>query len=161
MNESASNTTWSGMDATLRRWMTSVALVAAVLLALVAIGGALQGEKLSGFGSLLILVLVAAMAIKFAAEAYQWSYLGAEESPREQSARKMIGPLARLTTLRYTLGALGGVVLPLGVQILTAGSKNIRPVADPMIPAVLACVALLLLIPAEITERRLFRLSQQ
>ena len=151
---------WDGLDASLRRWLTPVAIVSVLALALTAVWRAASGEKLGAVGGLLVLVVVVSTTAKFAAEAYLFSYLGGEESPRERSAQRMIGPLSRLTTWRYTLGALGGIVLPLGVQLLSVGARDIRPVTEATLPAVLACMAAFLLVPGELIERRLFALSQ-
>ena len=149
----------SGFDVTLREWLTPVAMLAVLGLATVAITQALGGEKIGSFGALLILVVAASVGAKFAAEAYLLSYLGTDDSPRERAADRMVSHHSGLMKLRFTLSALGGVVLPLGVQILSAGLKDVRPVSDPLVPAVIACLAAALLIPGEYAERKLWHLS--
>lgn len=159
INAPVMNETITGTDVTLRRWLTPLAVVLVLALATTSMLRAARGEGIGPEGTLLVLALVATMGVKFAAEAYQMSYLGAEQSPREQAASKMLARHAGLMKLRYTLGALGGIVLPLGVQALTAGLKDIPSISDPMTPAVVACFAAAMLLPGEFAERRLWRLS--
>lgn len=149
----------TGFDATLRRVLTPVAVGAALTLAAVAVARAVGGEMIGLVGSVLVMTVTGAVALKFAAEAYLFSHLSAEESPRERAAHRMIEQHGALTKARFALGALGGVVLPLGVQILSAGLKDIQPVNDPVWPAAIACLAAALLLPGEYAERKLWRLT--
>ncbi|TWT48566.1 hypothetical protein [Botrimarina hoheduenensis] len=150
----------TGLDIAVRRWATPVALGLGIGLTAYTFWRATLGEKAGGVGSVLVLLLVATMGLKLAAETVLFSSLGGDATPRQAAARALIGPLSRWTTLRYVLGCFGGVILPLGAQILMAGAKNIPPVLDPTAPAVLVGVSLACLVPAELLERWLWRRSQ-
>jgi hypothetical protein len=153
---SAGRPLWRGVAATLRQGLTPVVLGGTVALAIWGVTRSDSGQKLGDFGGLLVLFIASAGAAKLAAEASVFSSLGGEPTPLERSARLLIGPLVTATATRFALGALGGVILPLGAQILSAGAKNIPPAADPFPSVVAACLALACLLPAEIMERRLF-----
>lgn len=147
---------WWGLDAYLRRLATPLALGGCLALVVWAGMRASVGAKLGGGGSLLVLLVVVAIGAKFVAETYLFSQLGGEPSPRRTSAQMLIGRLTGWSKLRYALGAFGGIILPLGAQILAGGSKNIPAVVDAGPPAVLAGLALVCLLPSELTERWLF-----
>lgn len=147
---------WWGADAWLRQVATPVALGSAIAVVAWGLTRAAVGTKLGGFGSLLILTLVVASGVKLVAETYLFSKLGGEPSPRQRTAQMLIGSHSFAAKARYTLGALGGIVLPLGAQILAGGSKHIPAVSDAGPPAVLACAALVCLVPGELLERWLF-----
>lgn len=147
---------WWGADAVVRQVATPLAIGGCVAFAIWAAYRASVGQKLGDAGSLLVLLTVAATGAKLAAETYLFAQLGGDPSPRQASARALIGPLAWLAKTRYALGILGGVILPLGAQILAGGSKNIPAVADAGPPAMLAVAALVCLVPGELLERRLF-----
>lgn len=146
-----------GLAAAVRRRATPVAVVAVVALAAWSVFRAASGAKPGGVGSLLVLAVFVPMALKLAAETYVFSFLGGDPSPRQAIAQRLIGPLAGRTTLRFTLAALGGVIFPLGSQILAAGAKQIQPATDPTVPAVAACLAAACLVPGEILAKRLYR----
>lgn len=147
---------WWGRDAFLRRLATPLALGGCLALVVWAVMRASVGAKLGGGGSLLVLLVVVAIAAKFAAETYLFAHLGDEPSLRRTSAQLLNGPLAGWSKLRYTLGAFGGIILPLGAQLLAGGAKNIPAVVDAGPPAVLAGLALACLVPGELIERWLF-----
>lgn len=154
--------TITGFDVTLRRLLTYVAILAALALALLAFGRARSGDMPGAAGGLLVMAVIVSVGAKFAAETYFLSSLGGEEdSPRERAARRMVESHSGLMKTRYALGALGGVILPLSVQALAVGFRYFVPVTDPMIPAVTAGLALALLVPGELAERRLWRLATQ
>lgn len=148
---------WWGADADVRHAMTRLTLGGCAALAVWAALRWSSGQKLGGAGSLLVLLVVVATAAKLVAETYLYAQLGAGESARQQSARRLVGPLAGWAKARYALGAFGGVILPLGAQLLAGGGKNIPAVIDAGPPAVLAVMALACLVPGEMLERRLFR----
>ncbi|MEQ8848596.1 hypothetical protein [Botrimarina sp.] len=147
---------WWGLDAAVRQLATPVAIGAAGALAAWAVWRASEGEKLGGYGSLLVLLLVTASGAKLAAETYLFAQLGGDPSPRQESARALVGPKSLVAKTRYALGVMGGIVLPLGAQILAGGAKNIPAVADAAAPATLAVLSLVCLLPGELLERRLF-----
>lgn len=147
---------WWGLDAAVRQLMTPLAIGAAGALVAWSVSRASEGERLGGYGSLLVLLVVVTVGLKLVAETYLFAQLGGDPSPRQAAARELIGPKSLAAKTRYTLGVLGGVVLPLGAQILAGGSKNIPAVTDATPPAVLAALALLCLAPGEMLERRLF-----
>ncbi|TWT95983.1 hypothetical protein Pla108_30610 [Botrimarina colliarenosi] len=147
---------WWGLDAALRRAATPFALGGGVALVIWSLARASVAAKLGGAGSLLVLLVVIAMAIKFVAETYLYAQIGGEASPRQTSAQQLVGPLAGWSKLRYVLGTFGGVILPLGAQLLAGGAKNIPAVVDAGPPAVLAVAALVCLVPGELLERWLF-----
>jgi hypothetical protein len=155
-HSSAGRPLWRGGAAFLRQGLTPVVLGGAVALALWGLTRYETGQKLGEFGGLIVLLVAAAGAGKLAAEASVFSSLGGDPTPLEGSARLLIGPLVKATAARFALGALGGVILPLGAQILAAGAKNIPPAADPLPSVVAACLAVACLLPAEVLERRLF-----
>lgn len=163
MNDSVASQTsegsLAGWDTTLRLRLRPVAIIAGVALAAYTLWRASAGEKAGDIGSLLVLLLVAVMGVKLAAETMIFSYLGGDPTPRQEVARAMAGPLSRLATLRYLLGCFGGVIFPLGAQILSAGAKHIPPVLSPTPSAVLVVLTLACLIPGELIERRLWRLA--
>lgn len=146
-----------GPDARLRDRAGVVAIVAAILLAGWSVGWAIAGEKPGVLGGLLVLTVVVAYGLKLAAETYLFSYLGADASPRQAAAQRLVGPLSGRTTLRFVLGGLGGVVFPLAAQLLAVGAKNIPPALDPTPAAVAACLTAVCLIPAEVMSARLLR----
>ncbi|MEO0529276.1 MAG: hypothetical protein AAF266_01735 [Planctomycetota bacterium] len=147
---------WWGLDAAIRHLATPLALGGCLALVVLATLRADVGAKLGGAGSLLVLLVVIAIGAKFVAETYLFAQLGGDPKPRQASAQALNGPLSGPTKLRYALGSLGGIVLPLGAQLLAGGAKNIPPVSDAGPPALLAAVSLLLLVPGELLERRLF-----
>ncbi|MGL4514246.1 MAG: hypothetical protein ACRCT8_14245 [Lacipirellulaceae bacterium] len=147
---------WRGVAATLRQGLTPVLLGGTIALVIWAVTRCETGEKLGEFGGLVVLFVASAGAGKLAAEASVFSSLGGDVTPLERSARLMIGPLVTATATRFALGALGGVILPLGAQILAAGAKNIPPTETATPSVVAACLALACLLPAEVLERRLF-----
>lgn len=147
---------WWGWDARLRRIATPLALGGCLALVVWAVMRASVGAKLGGGGSLLVLLVVGSIAAKFVAETYLFAHLGDEPSPRQQSARLLSGSLSGWSKLRYSLGAFGGIILPLGAQLLAGGAKNIPAVVDAGPPAALASLALACLIPGELIERWLF-----
>ncbi len=148
---------WWGTDAAVRHSATPIALGSCLALVVWAGARASAGAKLGGAGSLLVLLTVSCVGLKLVAETFLYSKIGAAPSPRQTSAQMMIGELSGWSKARYTLGVLGGIILPLGAQILAGGAKNIPAVVDAGPPAVLAGIALLLLIPGELIERWLFR----
>lgn len=148
---------WWGPDAVIRHSATPIALGGSLALVIWAFARAETGAKLGGAGSLLVLLTVSAIGMKLVAETYLYSTIGADPSPRQTSAQMMIGELAGWSKLRYTLGVLGGIILPLGAQILAGGAKNIPAVVDAGPPAILATVALACLLPGELLERWLFK----
>lgn len=150
---------WNGLDVSIRSFATPIAIIGGVLLAVWSLLQASQGEKLGGIGSLLVLSVVVSVAAKLAAESYLFSYLSGNPSPQQRAALRMIGPLVGLSRIRYAFGAIGGVILPLGVQILSSGAKNIPPANDAWPSAVCAVLAALCLLISEPAERKLFRLS--
>lgn len=147
---------WWGLDAAVRHVGTPVVLGGGLALAIWALVRASAGAKLGGYGSLLVLLVFVAMIAKLAAETYLFAQLGGEPSPRQASARALIGPWSFWSKLRYFLGAMGGVILPLGAQLLAGGAKNIPAVVDAGPPAVMAAAALVCLVPGELIERWLF-----
>lgn len=148
-----------GLDLLVRRWATPVALTAVVCLAGLSVFRATQGQKPGDAGGLLVLTIVTAMGLKLVAETYLFAQIGGDPSPRQSAAKRLVGPLARWTTVRYLLGGFGGVIFPLASQLLAAGAKNIPPAVDPAPAAVAACLAAACLIPGELLERRLCRLT--
>lgn len=147
---------WWGLDAAIRHAATPIGLGGCLALVVLATLRADVDARLGGAGSLLVLLVVITTAAKFVAETYLFAQLGGDPTPRQFSAQQLIGPMSGWAKLRYTLGAFGGIILPLGAQLLAGGAKNIPPVTDAGPPAVLAVVALALLIPGELIERRLF-----
>lgn len=147
---------WWGLDATLRRITTSLALGGCLALVVWATMRASVGAKLGGGGALLVLLVVVSIGVKLVAETYLFAHLGDEPTPRRTSAEQLNGPLAGWSKLRYALGAFGGIILPLGAQILAGGAKNIPAVVDAGPPAVMAGLALACLLPGELLERWLF-----
>lgn len=146
-----------GVDVVVRRVATPLALAFGVALVAFTLWKAAGGEKAGGVGSLLVLGLVTTMGVKLAAETVLFASLGGDPTPRQEAARAMIGPLSKWSILRYALGCFGGVILPLGAQILSAGAKNIPAVLEPTAPAILVCVSLACLVPGELLERWLWR----
>lgn len=147
---------WWGPDATIRMVATPLALGGAVALAVLAGLRADVGVRLGGIGSLLVLLVVGSVCAKLVAETYLFAQLGGEPSLRQESAKLLNGRYSLIAKLRYLLGGLGGVVLPLGAQLLSGGAKNIPAVVDAGPPAVLAVCSLVCLLPAEMLERWLF-----
>lgn len=147
---------WWGLDARIRRIATPLGLGGVLALVIWAAMRASVGAKLGGGGSLLVLLVVIATGAKFVAETYLFAHLGDEPSPRRTSAQLLNGPLSGWSKARYALGAIGGIILPLGAQILAGGAKNIPAVIDAGPPAVLAGLALACLLPADLIERWLF-----
>lgn len=148
---------WWGFDAAVRRVATPLSLGGSAALVVWACQRAAYGAKLGGYGSLLVLLVVVATGAKLVAETYLYAHLGGDESPRQASAERLNGTLSSWAKARYALGGLGGIVLPLGAQILAGGAKNIPAVADAGPPAVLAAAAFACLLPGELIERWLFR----
>ncbi|MEN0111534.1 MAG: hypothetical protein AAF805_12510, partial [Planctomycetota bacterium] len=144
---------WWGLDAAVRHAGTSIALGASLALCLWAAGRAEVGAKLGGAGSLLVLLLVTAVGAKLVAETYLFAQIGGDESPRQHDAKRLTGVWSGWAKTRYLLAALGGVILPLGAQLLAGGSKNIPAVVDAGPPAALAMLSLALLLPGEAIER--------
>ncbi|MEO1495726.1 MAG: hypothetical protein AAFV43_01110 [Planctomycetota bacterium] len=157
MNPAADSGELTGWDIATRLRLRPVAIVGGVAFVAYTLWRASEGEKAGGVGALLVLFLVTVMGLKLAAETLLFSAIGGDPSPRQTVAKAMTGPLARLTTLRFVLGCFGGLILPLGAQILSAGAKNIPPVLEPGPPAVFACLALVCLVPGELIERVLWR----
>ncbi len=147
---------WAGFDMLVRRITTPAAISASVLLAVGAVMDAMEGERMGDRGGYMVLIVFFAMALKLLAESYLFSYLGSDPSPKQRAAQLMAGPYARLTGLRYGLGALGGIILPLGAQVLAVGSKNIPEAATPWPSAVAACLAVVCLLAGEAVQSRLF-----
>lgn len=147
---------WWGTDALVRHLATPLAIGAGVTLADWACLRASVGMRLGGYGSLLVLLLLIAVCAKFVAETYLYAQLGAEPSQRQASAELLNTRYSLAAKLRYFFGAMGGIILPLGAQLLAGGAKNIPAVTDAGPPAVLAVAALVCLLPAELLERWLF-----
>lgn len=145
------------LDAKIRRRSAPVAICAVSVLAAWSLFWAVQGEKPGPLGGLLVLTIVSAMGLKLAAETYLFSFLGGDPTPNQALAKQLIGPLSGATTTRFLLGAFGGVILPLGAQLLAVGAKNIPPVVNPMPAAIAACLAAACLIPGELLAKRLYR----
>lgn len=147
---------WTGFDMLVRRITTPAVISASVLLAVGAMMQAMKGERMGDSGGYMVLIVFVAMALKLVAESYLFSYLGSDPSPKQRAAQLMTTRYARLTGLRYLLGALGGIVLPLGAQILAVGSKNIPEAATQWPSAIAACLAVACLLTGEAVQRRLF-----
>ena len=156
MNNKKQEGGWTGLDMLVRRVTTPAAISASVLLAVGAVMQALEGERMGDRGGYMVLIVFFAMAFKLLAESYLFSYLGSDPSPKQRAAQLMATRYARLTGLRYVLGALGGIILPLGAQILAVGSKNIPEAATPWPAAIAACLAVVFLLAGEVVQRRLF-----
>lgn len=147
---------WWGLDAAIRHAATPIGLGGCLALVVLATIRADVDARLGGAGSLLVLLVVVATAAKFVAETYLFAQLGGDPTPRQASAQMLNGPLSSWAKARYTLGAFGGIILPLGAQMLAGGAKNIPPVTDAGPPAAVAVAALVLLVPSELIERWLF-----
>jgi hypothetical protein len=151
---------WWGFDAYMLALLTPLALAFGLALAVWAINRAEVGAKLGGHGAILVLVLVTLVGVKLVIETTLYAKIGGEPSPRQDYAKRLVGPLSRLTKLRYTLGIFGGIILPLAAQLLAGGAKNIPPTVAAGPSAVMAVAALLCLVPGELLERRLFWRAQ-
>lgn len=152
---------WTDRSVLIRYITAPISLGACVVLAIWTYVNAKQGLMPGDVGTVLVLILVTAMAIKLATEMYLLSWMGGEHTDdsglaHERSAKLLIGRYSRWTTLRYVLGSLGGIILPLGTQILASGAKNIPSAAIPGPSLTLACAAVLCLVPGEIIARWLF-----
>lgn len=152
---------WWGGDGWLLHILTMMSLGGALALAGWAWLCADAGQKLGSHGAVLVLDVVVLMAIKLVTETTLYARLGGDPSPRQESAKRLIGPLAGWAKLRYTLGALGGIVFPLAAQLLAGGGKNIPPTVAAGPSAVLAALALACLVPGELLERWLFWRAQE
>ncbi len=140
---------------------TPIALGAAKMLAIWNLCRAWQGEMPGDVGSLLVLTLTIAMAAKLAAETYLFSWLGtSSDDPSGEahirSAQLLSGDYAKLTMARFTLGILGGIIMPLGSQILASGAKNIPATVMSTPSVILAVGSLVCLVPGEILSRWLY-----
>jgi len=103
-----------------------------------------------------MLLLMAGVAIKFAAENRVFRYLVDEQSPQltalNKTALLLNGPLSRLSRLRVMCAAVGGIVLPL----LTIIGGHVGAPSG----VALATVALSLCFAGELIERHLFFVAQ-
>jgi formate dehydrogenase iron-sulfur subunit len=109
---------------------------------------ALLGAAIAGHATLVIGIAGGKLAI----EAFLLSRVrDRRHGPFRRSAALLLGPLARLTALRFAAGAIGGVVLPL-VLLAVAGGPD---VGDGFRLA-LGGAALAVLIVGEALERHLF-----
>ena len=151
---------WWGLDAYLLELLTPLALAFGLALAVWTINRAEVGAKLGGHGAVLVLLLITTVGAKLVIETMLYAKLGGEASPRQDYAKRLVGPLARSAKLRYTLGVFGGIILPLAAQLLAGGAKNIPPTVAAGPSAVMAVAALLCLVPGELLERRLFWRAQ-
>jgi hypothetical protein len=151
---------WWGWDAYLLELLTVLALSFGVALAVWAVNRAEVGEKLGGHGAILVLMTVSLVAAKLVIETTLYARLGGEPSPRQEYARRLIGPLSGWAKLRYALGVFGGIILPLAAQLLAGGAKNIPPTVAAGPSAVMAVLAIAFLSPGELLERRLFWRAQ-
>lgn len=151
---------WWGLDAYLLELLTPLLMAFALALAVWAINRAELGEKLGGHGAFLVLMLVTITGVKLVTETTLFAKIGGESSPRQEYAKRLIGPLAGQAKLRYTLGVFGGIILPLAAQLLAGGAKNIPPTVTAGPSAVFALLALVCLVPGELLERRLFWRAQ-
>ncbi len=151
---------WWGWDAYLLELLTVLAIAFGIALAVWAVSRAEVGEKLGGHGAILVLMTVSLVAVKLVIETTLYAKIGGEPSPRQEYAKRLIGPLAGWAKLRYALGVFGGVILPLAAQLLAGGAKNIPPTIAAGPSAVLAVLALMCLVPGELLERRLFWRAQ-
>lgn len=140
---------------------TPFATGAAMMLAIWTLCRALQGQMPGDVGSVLVLLLTGSMAAKLAAETYLFSWIGTSPTDASgeahlKSAQLLAGKFSRLTTIRFTLGILGGIIMPLGAQILASGAKNIPASALTAPSVMLSIAALVCLIPGEILGRSLY-----
>ena len=158
--ETLSRGGWWGYDASLLELLTPLALAFGVALAVWSINRAELGQKLGGHGAVLVLLLVSTVGVKLVIETTLYAKIGGEPSPRQEYAKRLVGPLAGKAKLRYTLGIFGGIILPLAAQLLAGGAKNIPPTVAAGPSAVMAVAALLCLVPGELLERRLFWQAQ-
>lgn len=147
---------WWGFDATVRHAATPLVIGGCLAVVVWASMRASVGVRLGGYGALLVLFTLTVMAAKLVAETYLFAQIGGDESPRQASAQTLTGRLSGWAKLRYVLGVFGGVILPLGAQMLAGGAKNIPAVTDASAPALVATIALVCLIPGELLERWLF-----
>ena len=103
-----------------------------------------------------MLLLMAGVAIKFAAENRVFRYLVDEQSPRltalNKTALLLNGPFGRLSRLRVMCAAVGGIVLPL----LTIIGGHVGAPSG----VALATVSLSLCFTGELIERHLFFVAQ-
>jgi hypothetical protein len=77
-----------------------------------------------------------------------------QASDLKRTARLMAGELARLTQLRFLLGALGGLALPFWLSVfIEPGAAQLHVGAAPL---VIAGLGALLLTAGEFVERSLF-----
>ncbi len=151
---------WWGFDAYLLELLTPLAIAFGLALAVWTINRAELGQKLGGYGAVLVLLLVTSVGVKLVTETTLYAKIGGEPSPRQDHAKRLVGPLAGSAKLRYTLGIFGGIILPLAAQLLAGGAKNIPPTVAAGPSAVMAVLALVCLVPGELLERRLFWRAQ-
>ena len=152
---------WCDRTVLIQFIVTPIATGAAMMLAIWTLCRALQGQMPGDVGSVLVLVLAGSMAAKLAAETYLFSWIGTSPSDASseahlKSAQLLVGKYARLTTIRFTLGILGGIIMPLGAQILASGAKNIPASALTAPSVILSLAALICLVPGEMLGRWLF-----
>lgn len=152
---------WSDRSILIRYITAPIGLGACVVLAIWTYVNYQQGKMPGDVGTVLVLILVTAMAAKLATEMYLLSWTGVittddSGASHQRSAKMLIEEYSRWTTLRYLLGALGGIILPLGTQILASGAKNIPSASIPGPSLTLACAAVVCLVPGEIIARWLF-----
>ncbi len=152
---------WFDRTILIRFVTTPIALGSSVVLAIWSFCNAKQEQMPGDIGTVLVLVLVTTMGIKLAAEMYLLSWTGVihenqSGEAHERSAKLLIGRYSRWTTCYYVLASLGGIIMPLGTQILASGAKNIPSAANPGPSLVLALAAVACLVPAEIIARWLY-----
>ncbi len=152
---------WNDRTVLIQFVVTPLATGAAMMLAIWTFCRALQGQMPGDVGSVLVLVLTGSMAAKLAAETYLFSWIGTSPTDANgeahlRSAQLLAGEFSRLTTIRFTLGILGGIIMPLGAQILASGAKNIPASAITAPSVILSVAALVCLIPGEMLGRSLY-----
>lgn len=109
---------------------------------------ALLGAAIAGEPTLVIAIATAKLAV----EGFLLTRVrDRRHGPFRRSAALLLGPLGRLTALRFAAGAIGGIALPL-VLLAVAGGPD---VGDGFRIA-LATVGLVVLIAGEALERHLF-----
>lgn len=148
---------WTGPRTAIRFAATTAAggvgafAVAALLIA-VSLGDGVTGETMRGAGRSLGLMLAAIVALKLAAEAWDFSHLRSSTlTDLKRSALLLRGELRSTARLRYALGLAGGIVAPLVVVGLGSG-----PAPSAVAGLAVGVPALVALVAGELTERRIF-----
>jgi Fe-S-cluster-containing dehydrogenase component/DMSO reductase anchor subunit len=147
---------WWRLSYSLPRFLASTTLLGLSLTLLVFSAAAFAGEHVPGhIVRGLYAALMGVCVFKLMFEATIFSHLRRRQvSDLGRTARLMWGELAKLTQLRFVLGLLGGVALPLLLSMFVNPSAPTLELA--LTPLVIAAVSCICLLASELVERSLF-----